>query len=71
MTPAAYRKETRMTEKQACERCLKVGDDVTRRRQNTQYVNDESNFCILCHDCQQEADEHWSDMWADYYSGIM
>ena len=43
----------------------------TRRRQNTKYVEEESNWNTLCEDCQIKVDEYWADMWADYYSGIL
>jgi hypothetical protein len=39
----------------------------TLRRQNTSYADEDSNWNFLCKDCQKQADEHWSDMWADYY----
>lgn len=54
-----------------CVGCEKVDPSVKRRRQNTNYVEDESNFATLCADCQKEADAYWSDMWADYYAGCM
>lgn len=54
-----------------CERCEKVGPDVSRRRQNTAYVNDESNFAVLCDDCQKDADEYWSERWAEYRAGLL
>ena len=54
-----------------CQRCEKEGNDVKRRRQNTQYVDDESNFATLCDDCQSDADEYWSERWAEYYAGCL
>ena len=54
-----------------CQRCEKTGNDVMRRPQNTAYVDEESNWAVLCAECQEEADEYWNDMWAEYYSGCM
>jgi len=52
-----------------CERgCGRPG---IRRRQNTAYPNDEMNFAILCAECQAENDEHWAEMWAEYYRGCL
>lgn len=42
-------------------------EDATRRRQNTAYVNDESNWVELCDECFKECEEYWAGMWADYY----
>lgn len=56
---------------QTCQRCEVTDETVQRRRQNTAYVKDESNYAVLCNHCQAEADEYWSDMWAEYYSGCL
>lgn len=45
--------------------CFKIGK---RRRQNTQYVDDSKNWVFLCDDCMRQNDEHWDEMWDDYYS---
>lgn len=45
--------------------------DATRTRQNTKYVEEESNWNTLCEECQKETDEYWADMWSDYYSGCL
>ena len=42
--------------------------NATRYRQNTQYVDEESNWVTLCPDCATANDEHWSDMWSEYYA---
>lgn len=47
------------------------GKPAKRRRQNTQYVNDESNFVIMCDECFAENEEHWRGMWADYYRDVL
>ena len=40
-----------------------------RRRQNTQYENDESNWAVLCEEHHKDNDEYWADMWAEYNQG--
>lgn len=37
--------------------------------QNTQYVNERSNYNTLCEAHQIEVDAHWDEMWKDYWSG--
>lgn len=54
-----------------CAGCGKTGPDVLRRRQNTSYHDDESNWCVLCPDCQEEANEYWAERWAEYHSGLL
>ena len=60
-----------MTDAIKCQGCEKEGPDVQRRRQNTAYENDESNYATLCDDCQKYADEYWHERWAEYYAGCM
>jgi hypothetical protein len=55
--------------KMKCQKCGKEG--ATRNRQNTAYVNDESNFATLCPECQEEATEYWNSQWNDYYRMVM
>lgn len=52
-----------------CHRCGEYGAE--RRKQQTSYPDEEANWDTLCSFCQEEADEYWSDMWADYHSQIM
>ena len=52
-----------------CSGCDRL--DAVRYRQNTRYVEDERNFVTLCPECRQKNDQHWSDMWADYYSDCL
>jgi len=42
-------------------------ENATRRRTNTQYVDEERNFATLCDSCWIKCKKYWSDMWADYY----
>lgn len=45
--------------------------NATRQRQNTKYVDDTQNWVTLCPDCMRANEEHWADMWADFYSGCL
>jgi len=38
---------------------------------NTRYVDESSNWHLLCETHAAEDDEHWGDMWREYYSGLM
>lgn len=51
-----------------CQVCGKEGAE--RRRQNTAYPKDESNFATLCPECQEDADEYWRDQWNEYYRTV-
>lgn len=52
-----------------CECCGSTDETVERYYQNTQYVNEESNWATLCAPCRKENDEYWEAMWAEYYAG--
>jgi len=55
-----------LPEQIVCEMCeLRVGQ---WRRQNTQYYDDRSNWVFLCNDCNMLNEEHWAEMWRDYYA---
>ena len=43
-------------------------DEAERYRMNTQYIDEESNYMVLCKDCQKDSDECWQEMWEEYYS---
>jgi len=45
--------------------------DAWKEHMNTQYEHEESNYAILCPECWKECNEHWKEMWADYYSNCM
>lgn len=40
-----------------------------RRRQSTQYYDEESNYVTCCSDCFEEVEEHWAELWDEYYLG--
>jgi hypothetical protein len=44
--------------------------EATNNRQRTAYP-DSDNMCVLCPVCQEDADKHWDEVWADYYSSRM
>ena len=51
--------------------CQCCGNDgAKKRRQNTAYVNDESNFATLCNECQKESHKYWQDQWNEYYNQV-
>lgn len=52
-----------------CGRWFRTG--VKRRRQSTAYVDEESNYVTCCPECFDEVEEHWGDMWGDFYSGLL
>ena len=45
--------------------------DVRRRRMNTMYAHDESNWIICCAECFSEAEQYWAEQWEDYYSMVL
>ena len=42
-------------------------DDAVKYRMKTQYEDRERNYAVLCPFCQKECDEHWQEMWKEYY----
>lgn len=42
-----------------------------KRRQNTQYVDDERNFVFMCDKCAKINSEHWQEMWNDYWRSVL
>lgn len=54
-----------------CKCCKKFRLSIKKRRRNTAYVNEESNWLTACKECQQEDDEYNRERWAEYYSGLM
>lgn len=53
--------------KPRCPICGERRKDVESRRQNTAYVNDESNFVTSCGECYEEIQEYWAERWQEYY----
>lgn len=40
-----------------------------RRRMNTRYENEESNYCMVCKDCYREIELKCQERWDEYYAG--
>lgn len=40
-----------------------------KRRMNTMYENEESNYCKVCEDCFDYIEKIWEERWDEYYSG--
>ena len=54
-----------------CPHCMMwFQDGVKRRRQNTAYEDEESNFVVACKNCFDEIQEQWAERWDEYYSSI-
>lgn len=51
-----------------CGMCGENKRDVLRRRRNTQYFNEESNWLTCCKECFDEDWAFYEELWADYYS---
>lgn len=43
--------------------------NVVRRRQNTQYTQEESNWVTCCEECFAEIEDYWAERWAEYWNG--
>ena len=48
--------------------CNCIGE---RRRLNSMYANEESNWGIFCDSCYKEGIEHYQEMLDDYYRMVM
>lgn len=51
-----------------CQECRKWFKYPKRRRQNTMYENEESNYVTCCAERFEEIEEYWAERWAEYYS---
>jgi hypothetical protein len=54
-----------------CNHCGRRWIGARRRRQMTAYAREECNWDVLCDDCQAYRDEYWSEMWKDYWGGLL
>lgn len=54
-----------------CQCCDTEKSKVERRRTNTAYVKEESNFIESYKECYDEACEHYADLWAQYYADYL
>lgn len=54
-----------------CPQCHKENDGtICIFPQNTAYVRADRNYVTCCEACQKENDEHWTEMWNEYYRSI-
>ena len=54
-----------------CEECGAT-DGVERQSCRTAYADDSMNTSpALCPPCAKEYNDHWDDMWAEYYNGLL
>jgi len=54
--------------------CKGCGEDypdneIQRRKLNTMYRDEESNWLVSCEDCYQDALKYYQQLWSDYYNG--
>lgn len=54
-----------------CQCCGQASKHIGRRRTNTKYKDDNSNWLISCRPCFEKAEEYWAERWADYYNGLL
>jgi len=50
-----------------CEHCGRFSRNVRRRRLNTAYVDEESNWLFGCLECYDRATEYFEQLWDEYY----
>lgn len=62
---------TDMPELKTCPCCGTVSDTVERRRMNTAYADEESNYLTSCLACFEMSEDYWRERWADYYGGLL
>jgi hypothetical protein len=53
-----------------CPFCKKIGF-IVKRRLNTAYYEEESNWVNSCYDCFLEDIEYYKEQWDEYYSNCM
>lgn len=54
-----------------CPLCERRKGDIDRRRLNTAYVNDESNYQLSCEECYDESVGCYEELWDDFYSEVL
>jgi hypothetical protein len=58
-----------------CQYCNHYFKYPKRRRMNTAYVDEESNYIISCLDCFDKIEDYWTERWEelnrDLYLGLM
>lgn len=54
-----------------CPQCKRWFVYPKRRRMDTAYVDEESNYCYVCAACYVSIQEYWDEQWRNYYSGLL
>lgn len=54
-----------------CPYCGHKSKHIGRRRRSTQYVDDNSNWFLSCRPCFEMDAKYWSELWAEYYAGLL
>lgn len=49
-----------------CDHCGEWFVYPKKRRMNTAYVDEESNYCYECKDCFAKTEEYWQERWDEY-----
>lgn len=49
--------------------CGRCGGKAYLEHSNCAYVNELSNYNFCCKDCHEEINEHYQELWDEYYSG--
>lgn len=52
-----------------CENCpLPQPRLLAKRRKNTMYAEEESNWIVSCAECYERVVEYYNELWSEYYS---
>lgn len=54
-----------------CLSCAEKKDDIAKRRLNTAYPDDASNWMLSCGECFEEARAYYAERWTDYYNEVL
>lgn len=54
--------------KDKCPCCEEMSYSIERRRRNTSYEDDESNYLTSCLHCYAQDFEYYAERWEDYYA---
>lgn len=71
---ASMRRYARLSDQAAhgtCRYCGTFTRALAYRRRGCNYPHEESNWMLSCLACNNEELDYWSDMWAEYYAGVM
>lgn len=51
-----------------CSCCGRWRRDIKRRRQNTEYADEESNYITVCMECYEQIVDYWNERWEEYWA---